>query len=311
MGEHLRISNVGAATATATPRGMGCGPTKEEGLKDANSQDPNEAIDKTVEIVEDSLDTQHPILRRQRTWESIYDRKDEGKTPKSQKKSKVTYRYARTTFMIKPAVKKGGIPTWEVARESHQILGNQEAKVTELYSGILEGMEQREDRKIYHMRTTSIHCELRDPITEEDRHEFDVEYDEVHGKYPVKRRQYVIPGNGYLQVNCAEDLSWHLNDDNEEIWTETRGGDTYVFLTMFVDLDAHDKQHELEAVTGLTFVKAATNKKRGADSDDEDADSDDEKNGLEVTFVPDDTIHWSRMEQVSNRTVKAQVEDSD
>ena len=75
------------------------------------------------------------------------------------------------------------------------------------------------------------------------------------------------------------------------------------------------------------FVKAATNKKRGADSDDEDADSDDEKNGLEVlllctgcsssccrnqvTFVPDDTIHWSRMEQVSNRTVKAQVEDSD
>ena len=132
---------------------MGCGPTKEEGLKDANSQDPNEAIDKTVEILEASLDTQHPILRRQRTWESIYDRKDEGKTPKSQKKSKVTYHYARTTFMIKPAVKKGGIPTWEVARESHQvllllllcqcneqpvqILGNQEAKVTELYSGKL------------------------------------------------------------------------------------------------------------------------------------------------------------------------------
>ena len=74
------------------------------------------------------------------------------------------------------------------------------------------------------------------------------------------------------------------------------------------------------------FVKAATNKRRGADSDDEDGDSDDETNGLEVlllctgcssccrnqvTFVPDDTIHWSRMEQVSNRTVKAQIEDSE
>lgn len=237
------------------------GKQKDESQEHTSSQDPSEAIDKTRQEDKLSFNSTHKDLQRKREWKSEYTKKDA--TTKIQKK-RASYLSANNTFTLAP-------PVWELNRESIQVIAAQECKVLELYSGELVGMEQRDDRNVYHMRTDSISCTVTDP-SDEEIYDFNVEYNEDDLAQPLKKHVYKVPGNGYLQLG-PDELCWHLNDDNEEIWIESRGGETKKLLSLV--LTPREDRHDVE---------------------DECA--------LEVGFVPDDGAHWSLMQQTINRIMQ-------
>ena len=107
-----------------------------------------------------------------------------------------------------------------------------------------------------------------------------MEYNVSGAAEPVKKNVYQVPGNGYLQVGDDE-MCWHLNDDNEEIWTETKVGETRKFYSVTVN-------------PTMRTVDAYNSR----DSED---DSDDEESKFQVIFVPDDTCLWTDMQQTVNR----------
>eukprot|EP00658_Telonema_sp_P-2_P062882 TRINITY_DN51549_c0_g1_i1.p2 TRINITY_DN51549_c0_g1~~TRINITY_DN51549_c0_g1_i1.p2 ORF type:complete len:236 (+),score=72.08 TRINITY_DN51549_c0_g1_i1:160-867(+) len=217
----------------------------------------------------------HKDLKRKRIWESHFDKQTSAKQQErlggKKADKKIAYLTASSTFTLTP-------PTWELQRDSTQMIAHEERKVCETYIGRIIGMESQDDRNVYHMCTESITCSVKDKEDDEELFEFNVEYNTEDPAKPVKKHVYRVPGNGYLQVG-ANELSWHLNDDNEEIWVESRSGEMQKLMCLSV--------HPLASAASTT-------------SDG----SDDEGTPLEVMFVPDDAQQWYSMTQTVSCLMK-------
>jgi len=190
--------------------------------------------------------------QKTRTWESTFQ-SGEGSARKVPGKKRPMVPVSGTTKMVVGPV------NWEITRESVQVDekgGTGKYEVREIYEGVVEDVEMRQDALVYTLRANNIvynaggKYDLKVQVTYEEDAEPKAKDKSRIDKYEVNQLDECKAGPQVMQ--------WHLSLDNDEVWSQDRAGETTAFRSICV-------------------------------MEDKDAQK-------EVWFFPDDKGHWSDME---------------